>query len=131
MVDGTIADFILVSAALVKLLPVMNIPGWLLIWILIIAVIKITNIIWGYVCKKRYTKIGLIKAVGNYLSQNGVLTDVYLSEKLPEANPVRGKYKHIIVINRELTELFRVRDTSCPKSKKMGERYRKLRSLRG
>ena len=36
------------------------------------------------------------KAVENYLSQNGVLTDVYLSEKLPEANPVSGKFKLII-----------------------------------
>lgn len=71
MVDGTIArktnsagtfgarldaaaDFIFVSAALVKLLPPMNIPRWLWIWILIIAVIKITNIISGFVCKKRF-----------------------------------------------------------------------------
>lgn len=36
------------------------------------------------------------KAVENYLSQKSVLTDVYLSEKLPEANPVSGKYKHIV-----------------------------------
>lgn len=49
----TIADFIFVSAALVKLLPVMNIPGWLWIWIMIIAVIKIVNIISGFVCTKK------------------------------------------------------------------------------
>ena len=42
-------------AALVKLLPVMNIPSWLWIWILIITVIKITNIISGFVCNKRFT----------------------------------------------------------------------------
>ncbi|MGN1101471.1 MAG: CDP-alcohol phosphatidyltransferase family protein [Huintestinicola sp.] len=53
----TIADFIFVSAALVKLLPVMNIPGWIWIWILIIAVIKITNIISGFVCKKRFVAL--------------------------------------------------------------------------
>ena len=40
------------------------------------------------------------KAVENYLSQNGVLADVYLSEKLPQANPVSGKFKHIIAKNR-------------------------------
>ena len=40
------------------------------------------------------------KAVENYLSKNGVLTNVYLSEKLPEANSVSGKYKHIIVKNK-------------------------------
>lgn len=50
----TIADFIFVSAALFKLLPVMNIPKWLWIWIVIIAVIKIANIISGFVCKKRF-----------------------------------------------------------------------------
>ena len=50
----TIADFIFVSTALVKLLPVMNIPSWLWLWILIIAVIKITNIISGFVCNKRF-----------------------------------------------------------------------------
>lgn len=36
------------------------------------------------------------KTVENYLSQNGVLTEVYLSEELPAANPISGKYKHII-----------------------------------
>ena len=49
----TIADFIFLSAALVKMLPAMNIPIWLWIWILIIAAIKITNIISGFVCKKQ------------------------------------------------------------------------------
>ena len=44
------------------------------------------------------------KAVENYLSQKSVLTDVYLSEKLPEANPVSGKYKHIIA--KEVTTLM-------------------------
>ena len=50
----TIADFVFVSAALFKLLPVMNIPRWLWIWIVIIAAIKITNIISGFVCNKRF-----------------------------------------------------------------------------
>ena len=31
----------------------------------------------------------------------------------------------------ELTELFRARDASCPKGKKMGERFRKIRICRG
>ncbi|MGN0665768.1 MAG: CDP-alcohol phosphatidyltransferase family protein [Huintestinicola sp.] len=50
----TAADFVFVSAALVKLLPAMDIPGWLWIWILIIALIKITNIISGFICAKRF-----------------------------------------------------------------------------
>lgn len=36
------------------------------------------------------------QAVENYLMQNGVTAEVYLSEKLPEASPISGKYKHII-----------------------------------
>lgn len=36
------------------------------------------------------------KAVENYLSQNGVSADVYLSEEFPAVNPISGKYKHII-----------------------------------
>ena len=36
------------------------------------------------------------QAVEAYLLQNEVSATVYLSEKLPEANPISGKYKHII-----------------------------------
>lgn len=36
------------------------------------------------------------QAVEAYLLQNGVSAKVHLSQKLPEANPISGKYKHII-----------------------------------
>lgn len=36
------------------------------------------------------------QAVEAYLSQNGVTTEVFLSEELPQANPISGKFKHII-----------------------------------
>ena len=36
------------------------------------------------------------EAVENYLAQNNVFIEVYLSEKLPESHPISGKYKHII-----------------------------------
>lgn len=49
----TIADFIFVLAAMVKLLPEMKLPGWVWIWILIISGIKILNVIVGFVCRKR------------------------------------------------------------------------------
>ena len=48
----TIADLIFVMVSLVKMLPAINIPQWLWIWGGAIAVIKISNIIWGYVFKK-------------------------------------------------------------------------------
>jgi len=39
---------------LFKLLPVTRIPQWLWIWGGVIAVIKISNIIWGYVSRKQF-----------------------------------------------------------------------------
>ena len=50
----TFADFVFVTAALIKLLSVILIPLWLLIWVGIIAVIKISNIIWGYASEKKF-----------------------------------------------------------------------------
>ena len=49
----SVADFIFVVISLVKLLPVIHIPRWLWIWILVIAIIKIINVISGFICKRR------------------------------------------------------------------------------
>ena len=48
----TMADFILVVACLIKLLPVLHVPTWLIIWIIIIAVIKAINLVSGYVLRR-------------------------------------------------------------------------------
>ena len=50
----TTADFVFVTASLVKLLPTLYIPRWLWMWGGVIAIIKIGNIILGYVLKKRF-----------------------------------------------------------------------------
>lgn len=65
----SIADFIFVAAALVKLLPAMHIPNWLWIWILVIAIIKIINVVSGFVCEKRLVVEHTImnKATGLFL----------------------------------------------------------------
>ena len=62
----TIADLIFVVAAMIKLLPVIHLPGWLWFWSSVIAVIKISNIIWGFVSKKRFIALHTImnKATG-------------------------------------------------------------------
>ena len=62
----TIADLIFVVVSLFKLLPVIHVPGWLWIWGGVIAVIKISNIIWGYVSKKQLISLHTImnKATG-------------------------------------------------------------------
>ena len=49
----TVADLIFVVVCLFKLLPTIHIPGWLWIWCDMIAAIKISNLIWGYVAKKQ------------------------------------------------------------------------------
>ncbi|MBR5572653.1 MAG: CDP-alcohol phosphatidyltransferase family protein [Oscillospiraceae bacterium] len=53
----TIADLIFVVASLSKLLAVIHIPQWLWIWGGVIAVIKISNIVWGYVSKKQFISL--------------------------------------------------------------------------
>ena len=56
----TIADLIFVVVSLFKLLPAIHIPWWLWIWGGVIAVIKISNIIWGYVSKKQFISLHTI-----------------------------------------------------------------------
>ena len=48
----TVADFILVITCMLKLIPVIHFPTWLIIWIIVIAVIKGINLISGYVIRK-------------------------------------------------------------------------------
>lgn len=53
----TMADIVFVIVCLFKLLPVMNIPVWLYVWISIIVLIKIINIVSGYVVQKQFVAI--------------------------------------------------------------------------
>lgn len=48
----TAADFVLVVVCLIKLIPVIHVPIWLIIWIIVIAVIKAINLLSGYVMRK-------------------------------------------------------------------------------
>ena len=56
----TLADFIFAVISLLKLLPAIHIPRWLWIWGGVIAVIKISTIIWGYVSKKQFISLHTI-----------------------------------------------------------------------
>ena len=53
----TAADLAFVTASLIKLLPALNLPPWLWIWGVAIAVIKIGNILWGYASKKQFVAL--------------------------------------------------------------------------
>ena len=46
------ADLTLVAACMVRLLPVLRIPRWLAVWIVVIAVIRAINLVSGYVVRK-------------------------------------------------------------------------------
>ena len=62
----TVADLIFAAISLLKLLPVLHVPGWLWIWGGAIAVIKIGNILLGFVFKKKLISMHTImnKATG-------------------------------------------------------------------
>ena len=53
----TAADLVLVIVCLIKLIPVLEIPLWLFIWIIIIALIKMINIISGHVMYKEFVAV--------------------------------------------------------------------------
>ncbi len=48
----TAADFVLVIVCLIKIIPAIQTPMWLIIWIIVIAVIKAGTHISGYVMRK-------------------------------------------------------------------------------
>ena len=56
----TVADISFVAVSLIKLLPVMYIPRWLWTWIIVIAIIKISNIMSGFIYKKKLISLHTI-----------------------------------------------------------------------
>lgn len=53
----TVADSIFAVVCFVKILPLMQFPAWLWIWIVVIAIIKTGNVIWGLICNKKPVSI--------------------------------------------------------------------------
>ena len=53
----TAADIVFVAVCLIKVLPVLDVPSWLYIWIAIIAFIKVANIAAGYIRKKGFASV--------------------------------------------------------------------------
>ena len=62
----TVADLVFITSSIIKLLPAIHIPQWLWIWGSIIAIIKIGNIIGGYVSRKEFISLHTLmnKATG-------------------------------------------------------------------
>ena len=49
----TVSDFVFMTVVLIKFVPHFRIPVWLWIWIGIIAMIKLGNVVWGFVRTKK------------------------------------------------------------------------------
>ena len=49
----TVSDFVFMTVALIKFVPYLHIPVWLWIWIGIIALIKLGNVVWGFIRTKK------------------------------------------------------------------------------
>lgn len=49
----TIADFIFATVCLIKLIPFMHIPIWLVLWTVVIAIVKLVNIAVGFIRQKK------------------------------------------------------------------------------
>ena len=50
----TTADFVFAAVCLIKLLPVLDVPVWLWVWIAFIALIKAVNFLSGYAMHKKW-----------------------------------------------------------------------------
>ena len=49
----TVSDFVFMAVCVVKLLPKINISIWLWTWIAVIIIIKVTNIVLGFIRRKK------------------------------------------------------------------------------
>lgn len=56
----TLADLIFLTVSLIKILPTIHIPQWLWIWIIAITIIKIGNIILGFILTKQFISLHTI-----------------------------------------------------------------------
>ncbi len=53
----TAADFLFMAVCLYKLLPVLDVPVWLWVWIAVIALIKVVNVVSGFAVQKRFVTL--------------------------------------------------------------------------
>ncbi len=49
----TVADIVFAAVCFVKILPLMQFSTWLWTWIVMIAIIKIGNVVWGLISNKK------------------------------------------------------------------------------
>ena len=49
----SMADVVFLSVCLIRLLPVLALPVWLWVWVGLIALLRLVNILSGFVCRKK------------------------------------------------------------------------------
>lgn len=49
----SMADLVFLAVCLIKLLPVLTLPVWLWVWVGLIALLRLVNILSGFVCRKK------------------------------------------------------------------------------
>ena len=65
----TVADLIFIVVCIIKILPMLDLENWMLVWAGIITIIKMINIISGFVVEKRFVALhsGMNKITGGLL----------------------------------------------------------------
>lgn len=64
----TVADFIFVAISMIKFIPFIHIPGWLWIWIILIAFLKLGNVIGGLFRRKAFFAVhSLLNKITGFL----------------------------------------------------------------
>ena len=53
----TVADILFVALCSVKILPLIQLPAWLWVWVAVIATIKTGNVVWGLICNKKLVSL--------------------------------------------------------------------------
>ncbi len=53
----TVSDFVFISCCLMKIVPVLVIPGYLIVWTIVIALVKVVNIVSGFIYLKHFPAV--------------------------------------------------------------------------
>lgn len=79
----TAADFVFIVVSLVKILPVLPIQRWL--WIIVIAIIKVSNVIAGVIFRKRNRLNGIIELISDVVKGANTMSFEAFSKEEIEA----------------------------------------------
>lgn len=98
----SVSDIIFVIVAIIKILPALNLSKGIIIWIVIIALIKVTNVICAYICYKKLVLphtiankiIGFILFIAPYIivNTNQIMFEIIICSIATFASVQEGHY---------------------------------------